>query len=734
MQINAVKFRTSQNEDPITYKFSQSNGKFANFQCISGPRELLKNISGAIEYALSGRTAVTMFDTVVQTSDHAGNTWIVHRTPTKVRIVRNGTELPESNISSLYAAFFEHLDEVDGPADAGQKFSLNRKKVVFSNGRMLAMDPDGNEAPGADVRGVLEEQIASLTQACIEHTGLQDLADPGKLIRLTQAIEPVYASYREVCNQYKTFKEQKPEDPDAHVAEIAALEMQLEIIRDLEPVAEKYLGPNHIPGKTSDDLAAIDSQIAELKSALGLTEIGDKTIIRDFRKPVEAIARLEMFAKLVRSSQGARKYCEQKIEPLYKKYLEFADRNLASNRQIAAELESCLSTLALRLKVEAPQQRESGQSLKTWFEKFKSRAGQDEAVTTGGGSAQNDFDTARLAIEYAVTQLNEMAGHLKVAVTRHDSALTSIDDAHEALVAQYNQLKEHWIATSRATGIPSDIDSSQMIRIIVAHGRLAALLEKRNELVSARKQQESDLMQIEDLVVRWRQVTGSQKSLDLSTAAIVIREARDILRYKEQRTRRLQQLRDSKATAGAGMAVLNHLKERREALVAQWEQAFAEAGMEAPAINDKFNRELIKRAGLVRGLTLAWASTPGIDPGVAAFGRQSAQVALSLYDCSALTLDHSARLEFLRAVEAAEGGELRLLLVSDEQLSSLIAALSIGTATRVVQAPAPAVSARPTPVAKIIRAPQKKTTAPRHDAQSLSERAQQMLDLLSPRK
>jgi hypothetical protein len=733
VQINAVKFRTSQNEDPITYKFSQSNGKFANFQCISGPSELLRNVSGAVEYALTGRTAVTIFDTVVQASDHAGNTWIVHRTPTKIRIVRNGTELPESDLSSLYAAFFEHLDGDESPAEAGRKFALNRKKVVSSNGRMVAMDPDGSEAPGADVRGVLEEQIATLTQACIEHTGLKDLADPGKLIRLTQVVEPIYASYREVCNQYKSFKEQKPEDPDAHVAEIAALELQLEIIRELEAVAEKYLGPNHLPGKTSDDIAAVDSQIAELKSALGLTEIGDKTIIRDFRKPVEAIARLEMFAKLVRSSQGARKYCEQKIEPLYKKYLEFADRNLASNRQIAAELESCLSTLALRLKVEAPQPRESGQSLKTWFEKFKSRAGQEEAAAAGG-SAQNDFDTARLAIEYAVTQLNEMAGHLKVAVTRHDSALTSIDDAHEALVAQYNQLKEHWIATSRATGIPADIDSSQMIRIIVAHGRLAALLEKRNELVSARKQQESELMQIEDLVVRWRQLTGSQKSLDLSTPAIVIREARDILRYKDQRTRRLQQLRDSKATAGAGMAVLTHLKERRETLVAQWEQAFAEAGMDAPAINDKFNRELIKRAGLVRGLTLAWASTPGIDPGAAAFGRQTAQVGLSVYDCSALKLDHSARLDFLRAVEAAEGEELRLLLVSDDQLTSLIAALAIGTATRVVQAPAPAVSARPTPVAKIIRAPQKRPATPRHDAESLSERAQQMLDLLSPRK
>lgn len=732
MQINAVKFRINQSEDPITYKFSQSNGKFANFQCVNGPRDLLRNLSGAIEFALTGRTAITVFDAVLQVSDHAGDTWIIHRTPTKVRIVRNGVELPESDIDRLHGAFFEHLDEA--ATDVTGKFSLSRQKIVVSNGRVVAMDPDQTEAQGGDIRGVLEEQIAAITRACIEQTGLKDLADPGKLIRLNQAIEPVYAGYREVCEQYRSFKKQKPEDPDQHANEITALEMQLEVIRELEKVADKYLGPNHIPGKTSDDLAAVDSQIAELKAALNLSGTDDKDLIRDFRKPVEAIARLEMFAKLVRSSQGARKYCEQKIEPLYKKYLEFADRNLASNRQIAAELESCLATLALRLKVEAPQARESGQSLKTWFEKFKSKAGQEEAAAAVGSNAQHDFDTARLAIEYAISQLNEMAAHLKVAVTKHDSALTNVDDAHEALVAQYNQLKDHWITTAKTTGLPSDIDSSQMIKIIMAHGRLAALVEKRNELASSRKVQENDLMQIEDLVVRWRQITGSQKSLDLSTASIVIREARDILRYKEQRTRRLQQLRDSKAAAGASLAVLKHLKERREALAAQWELAFAEAGLDAPAINDKFNRELIKRAGLVRGLTLAWASTPGIDYGRIPFRRVADAVGISLYDCTGTSFDNTARLEFLHTIEATEGGELRLILASDEQLTSHIAALSIGTATRVVQAPSPAAAPRPSPVAKIIRAPKKTAAIPRHDPELLSERAKQMLDLLSPRK
>ena len=61
--------------------------------------------------------------------------------------------------------------------------------------------------------------------------------------------------------------------------------------------------------------------------------------------------------------------------------------------------------------------------------------------------------------------------------------------------------------------------------------------------------------------------------------------------------------------------------------------------------------------------------------------------------------------------------------------------MSIGTAVRVVQAATPAISktVRPTPVAaKIIRNEKGLRKQPTQDM--LSERAQQMLDLLSPRK
>ncbi len=731
MQINAIKFRLNQNDEPITYKFSQSSGKFSNFQSVSGTPGLLANLRAALEFSLTGRIDQPIFDAVLQASDNAGQTWIVHRTLSKIRIVKNGAELNENQIGELHAAFLDYKD--DQSSNSSNVFTIISKKTHLQDGKVVALDADASKESGADVRSILEEQIAAITSACVTNTGLVDLVDPSIMIRLTQKIEPIYGSYREICGQYRSLKEAKKADVTSNADEIKALHSQIEIIKELEAVAGKFLAPNFTLTKSSEDLAIIDSKIAEMAHALNISNIETSSLIKDFRKPIEALARLEMFAKLVRASQGSRKYCEQKIEPNYKKYIAFADSNLANNRQIAAELESCLSTLALRLKTEGLSNRESGQSLKTWFEKFKSKSG-DDSNSQQQNSAQNDFDTARLAIEYAVNQLNEMANHLKIAVNQNESALSAVDESHEALVAQYNQLKTHWLATANAIGMPTDIDSTQMIKIIVAHGRLASLIEKRNQLATANKQQDSDLMQIEDFIIRWRKATGSQKSLDLSSPSIVLREARDIIRYREARVRRLEQLQETAQEKTSNKSIIDHLKARREEIVNEWDEAFASFGMEAPSISDKYNREFLKRASIVRGLALAWSSSPGIEPGATVFADVSPSTGLVIIDTSDMKFEHRDRLELLGQIEKAGGHELRLILISDEQLSSLMAAMAIGSASRVVQAVTPAVSktARPTPVAKIIRNEKGLRKKPTQDM--LSERAQQMLDLLSPRK
>ena len=648
MQINAIKFRLTQNDEPITYKFSQSSGKFANFQSVSGTPGLLANLRAALEFSLTGKIDQPIYDTVLQASDNAGQTWIVHRTLSKIRIVKNGTELSENQLSELHAAFLDYKDDQD--SGVSSSFTIASKKTHLQDGKLVALDASAARDSGADVRSILEEQIAAITSACVTNTGLKDLVDPSIMIRLTQKIEPIYSSFREVCSQYRQLKEAKKSDTTSNADEIRSLQAQLEIIRDLEAVAGRFLAPNFALNKSSEDLAIIDSKIAEMANALNIPTIESSALIKDFRKPIEALARLEMFAKLVRASQGSRKYCEQKIEPNYKKYIAFADRNLANNRQIAAELESCLSTLALRLRTDSGATKDHGQSLKTWFEKFKTKGG-EESQSQQSNNAQNDFDTARLAIEYAISQLNEMASHLKIAVNQNESALNAVDESHEALVAQYNQLKTHWLATANTVGIPPDIDSTHMIKIIVAHGRLASLIEKRNQLAAANKQQEAELMQIEDFIIRWRSATGSQKSLDLSSPGIVLREARDIIRYREPRARRLEQLQETAQAKSSNKSIIDHLKARREEIVTEWEEAFASFGMEAPAISDKYNREFLKRASIVRGLALAWSSSPGAEPGEALFTEASPSTGLVIIDTSETKFEHKNRLDLLSQIE-----------------------------------------------------------------------------------
>ena len=114
--------------------------------------------------------------------------------------------------------------------------------------------------------------------------------------------------------------------------------------------------------------------------------------------------------------------------------------------------------------------------------------------------------------------------------------------------------------------------------------------------------------------------------------------------------------------------------------------------------------------------------------------------------------DNKLRLAFLSALEAAAGGELRLLFIADDGLATMLASLGIGQATRLVARPE-AQAAKPTRPASLDAQPtpptrgaprattpalQRPDAAPRAQSQPsaglLHERAQRTLDLLSGRK
>lgn len=753
MLINAIRYRTDPSQPWQAFRLSPGTGRFRNYQCLSAPAKALAEVMAAISYTLTGKIETAVHEAALALSDDAGDAWTVHRRPGGARYTKNGEPLPEAESERTLLAALLDLENAQGRRPDVAMFDLTAKEDGLSARNLADQGPDPQEA----WREMVSRQINEITMGSARALGLAALENPQTSAKLTRLLEPIYAQYRELCQQYKDLKTEidQPEMTDLEAVDQLAREVAL--MAEIHKEAEPLLQPGVTLKTLKDELQTVDTKIAETCASLGLDRERPAGESRDLRKPVEASARLEAYARLVRASQGARKYCEQNVEPQFLRYLETAESHLTNDRQIIAELESCIATLSLRMRARGDVEDKGGAvestGLKTWFERFKAR-GQDAVDDKGGPSAEED--TARMALEYALTRLTELASNVGTTRARHEAALARMDHSHEELVRNYGRLKDHWALVAKEAGLAEDMDLSQLLGLVTGQAQLNAAMEHRHDLAARIRKLNGKMAKLERLVLEWRIATGSQKTTDLTNPAILLQEAQAILRYQEAKTKKLQQLRDIGIEAKARLGMQGLLKTRRRSLLAEWEKAFKDISLAPHDINHEAWPEAFRRASVVRALALVHGSANRIEQ-PRLFDPATEHCAATIYRWVAAKTDNHARLALLGQLEAAAGGELRLLLVEDEGLAGMLGSLGIGSASRLtaeaaeptgtqalakakpVATPPVALGARPphrpgaVPTAVMAPIPKPAASA-RQPASVLNERAQHALDILTGKK
>ncbi len=749
MIITAIRWRAQANAEAQAFKLNPGTGKFRNYQCVSAEPHVLRQIMAALEYALTG-TGAGMSEASVQLSDDGGHTWVVARKPGQTRFLKDGAALtPVEGERGLALALMD-LDLLGGDGGGVEPISLKHHAIRNVDGelRLCARDAPGDQSQS--FKEIVTRQITDVAADAARAVGITELAEPKVLAKLARRLEPLHGQYRELCRQYKELKQEGETVTESEHESAETLAAEIELLNQLAEAAEPMLAPGVSPKAYKEDLAKLEAQIAEICNALGIETPEPSRLARDFRKPIEALCRLEAHAKLIRASQGARKYCEQNIEPLYKKYLDLAEGGLVKDRQIAGELESCLATLSLKMRPGAfegtANAANADSGLKTWFDRFKSREKDDtrDLASAAAEAAQSDIETARMAIEYALNRLGEIGGNLEQARQKHDGALQAIDSAHEELVKSYGRLREHWLVVAKEHQLPEDLDVTQLLRIIAHFGRLANVIDQRQELAQRLRKYTSLASKVERLVTEWRKLTGSQKSSDLSNPVLLLTEARDVLRYRDVKKKKFEQLTRGSNEAKAADALRTMLKARRKVLIQAWRGAFEELNLKVLEIHHEGLDELYQRANVVRALALVHGSA-GKAGKERLFDADSSASGTALYLWDDPNTDNKLRLAFLSALESAEGAELRLLFIADDGLASMLGSLGIGQATRLVKAATPAARLGdalpvkgPTPSPVIARPtlgarPESRTQTP-SSASLLNDRARRTLDLLSGKK
>jgi hypothetical protein len=753
--LNALRFLGSGDSTWQGFRLGAGTGRFRNYQCLAADPATLRAAVQAVTYALTGAKpgAPDIAEAALQLGDDAGHAWIVHRRPGLLRVLRNGEPVEAEQAERVLNAALLDLDPHAAAARGAP--ALGRQRIV-GRGEELRLAPldEGKDDPAERLRELVTGQIEELAASTARGLGLPAATGAPTLLRLAKGLEPLAARLHELNAQQRQIAAEG--DGDGELAAIQRLAAELQLIDAVEQTAAPLLKPGVSLKAMRDEEKAVEAEIAALCKTCGVQNLESLTQPRDYAKPVEALARLEAYAKLIRASHGARKYCEQSIEPHYKQYLEVIETNLAGDRRISSELESCLATLTLRMRISsarravhhetaggAPQPgHASPAGLKTWFERFKQRGGDIPAPDERGPAvdAEDGDDTTRMALEYALARLGELGEGVGAARSAFESAMHKIDQAHEELLRSYARLKENWTSVAKASGLPEELTLAQLMALVTNQARLTTLGELRTELAARVRRYGADVAKLEQLVVEWRKATGSQKLADLSNLSILLQEARDVLRYREPRAKRLEQLRAKAAEARAKQALAAHVEARRQALLAEWAKAAA-AG-EAAGIEPTHAglADLFRNASALRGLALVHAATVRPTP-AKLFDAATEHLAASLYLWDDARTDNPTRLALLKQLETGAGGELRLLLIADEGLAAMLGTLGVGLATRIPGKPEPLPPRAPAPQPTLTTPPPSRpvvrsqpSSRPPQSLSLLNERAQQALQILNGRK
>lgn len=714
MIISAIRFLSENSTDWQAWRLTTGTGIYRDFICIKGDETTLSSVEAALEYAISGSTSFGISEVSLQISDDGGDNWMVHRKGEQVNYLKNGA----SHAKGENQEFLDAILDIEGSEFQGDsaELSFEKFKVAERDGEFIGLTDEDGEDPRIHMKQIVGDQISILANECAKASGLVELSHPKKLAQLTRLVEPLLGRYKELRANAKEIDNELKAIKKTNIRSLEGIADEIDIIDKIKELGQPLLDPSSSLKLKRGQLKAVDLKINNLIDELNLDARLKNTRVKDWRKPLESLCRMEAYGKLVHASQGARNYCHQKIEPSYKSYISAIRKSLDKDKAVSSELESCLASLNLYCGIKGNEPTEI--KSKNWFEKFKTKQVDETADVLN----QSQIDTIRMAIEYVLGRLNDMQRRALEAGGKHDSVQKRVDDSHEELVKTYGNLREHWYKVANHYGLPDDMNLNSIIKHVCAQSELVSLNAQRDLLISEVDSHRQNLKALKEEIQIWRKHTGSQKQTELSTESIILTDARDIINLRQVRNTQYRNWQKNAAEAKACAYVRGMIKKKKIALDASWEKAFDSVDLLPAPIGAKYWDDIIKRSGLISALALIH-STSGRSNVRRVFERTQSNCPATIYTCLA-GMSAGSRQRFVQSLKnAAENtvGNLQILLTSDETLFSMLKDQGIGYAKQVKVAPK-----------KVAAQPVVADKAPaRPSASQLNERAQAALDILT---
>ncbi len=679
MRLNALRIRSTTESVAELWRIAPGTGVAANIICFEAPAADLERIRSALAYVFDKQDVQGFAEVAVHISDNAGANWIVERTPARARILRNGQHLQDTDaFEQLMSALLDQAGE-EGQLPTQLLSALE----ITSSHDGMTLTPAKTYVTTSKMKLMADRRINDLTKECARILGQPSLTDAVVMTELGSQLEPLHASYKEVQRQYQELVNQNTELTKYDIRNLEKLSDEVEMIEEIADVAGPLLQPSASPQHLREKLTRIETDMSTALHACGLHEFLPAQTPIPWTKVIGALSKKYACQKLLESFEQTRQKLFDRVQPTFQEYLRIVEALLASDKQITAELETCLATLSLQVsQAEMPVKQPDDNKLASLLQKFIKH---ETPVAPEPSKAQicaTKLEDARLSVDHALARLGELHSDIACAREDHEKGASGIQSVHEAITREHGQLQAHWEQLARTYGLPTDYDINMLLKLVASHAQIAQLHQERESIRAAVKQHRLTLAHLETLVLGWRAKTGSQKDVQLTNPALVLSEAQGIIRYRTEKQEQLAKLQSIHEQLRVHHLLKIHVENRTLEVRRDWNKIFHALGLQPLPENHREWSSFFKHSRAINSLHTLLRDEGNPLPGDKLFTRLTSETPITIYISRTQPIPATGKLAILMRAENNAATNLQIILTSDTDLAAGMRKTGCGNARR----------------------------------------------------
>ena len=725
MIISAIRYSLGSGGHETYLRFGKPSGTYRNFCYHHGSSEELETLAQALCFAFTGANHDVFRACSINLIDRDGHSWVIDRTASSTRFFRDrelikGGLTPGQLILALDLDSSANSDPMS-PTDIILPLVLREQRdklIGEKSSKLILGGSDDEESP---LRTYWYSNLGKCRQHLPEISQLSD----AEITSFLCGVDPIVREWAEILKERSILKDLNQAKYRVAGDYLENLEAQIELIFQIETVGKPLYEAARSPAQLVEKYKEVDTKLRELCAECEISTIPPVQKSIQWEKVLNTLGRLKIYDFLEKSSELAREKVKGEVEPVLKAYYETVDTFLKNDKQIMAELESCLSILSSHVSPNIPDPS-LGQS---WMGRVKERLGTlrrpSKVATPPDDSPGKDLEVvpqrdealerSRMAVDYALGRLGELQSNLFSRKESYHEAVTQIDQRHERIVAEYGRLRYGWNQMARKIGLADEASLKSVLNLIQNYGQIARLWSEREALKEDVESYQDHLQKLEGLVLQWRRLTNSAKDHSLKNPSILLSEVRGILDYAAKKKSQLNKLKKMQIQQAA-FEKLDQVFSSRQIMVKQkWARLCQEYQVEELTLQDHRWEQIRPYAAALLHYEEAQGESEGRVEDHKLFNDQTIPQPMTLFYWKALKNLTKARRRLLDLLESSEFSGFGLFLIEDRILVEQLAKIGVPGSSK-VKTPKPA--------------RKKAVSSPPRQESVLSSRAKKALELL----